>query len=102
MYGKAKDITNKESICYEYQEDRLWSLALSNIVTGLVSVINIIIRKINIGLVDYISYHTHSQATGAIMMSIFVASFINTGIILLLTNAYLDHSILSFVPKPKG
>lgn len=70
--------------------------------TVLVSVVNIIIRTLNIKLVDYISFHTHSQATGAIMLSIFVASFINTGVILLFTNANLDHSILSFVPKPTG
>ena len=31
-------------------------------------------------------------------MTIFVASFINSGVILLFTNAHLDHSILSWIP----
>ena len=97
-----KQIANKDDICQQFNVDKATGLVLSNTVTVLVSVVNIIIRTINIKLVDYISYHTHSQATGAIMMSIFVASFINTGIILLFTNAYLEHSILSFVPKPTG
>jgi len=34
--------------------------ALSTTVTGLVSVVNIVIRTVNIKLVNYISYHTHS------------------------------------------
>jgi len=67
-------------------------------VTGLVSVVNIIIRTVNIKLVNFISYHTHSEATSGIMVSIFVASFINSGVILLFTNAYLDYSILSWIP----
>ena len=32
------------------------------------------------------------------MLAIFITSFVNTGIILLFTNAYLDYSILSFLP----
>jgi len=67
-------------------------------VSALVSVVNIIIRTVNIKLVNYISYHTHSDATSGIMVSVFVASFINTGIILLFTNAYLGYSFLSFIP----
>jgi len=31
-------------------------------------------------------------------MTIFVASFINSGVILLFTNAHLDHSILNWIP----
>lgn len=33
-----------------------------------------------------------------IMQSIFITSFINTGIILLLTNANLEYSVLNWIP----
>jgi hypothetical protein len=81
------DSLNEESLCYEYNRDILLGLGLNNLVTVLVSVINIVIRKLNMSLIDKIGYHTQSQKVSAIMTSIFVASFVNTGIILLLTNA---------------
>lgn len=71
---------------------------MSNLVTFLVSCINIVIRKLNIALIQKIGFHTESEQTSMIMTSIFVATFINTGIILMLTNANLTYSPLSMVP----
>lgn len=67
-------------------------------VSVLISFINIIIRTVNIALIDTIGYHTQSEATSAVMTSIFISSFINTGIILLFTNADLQYSILHMIP----
>ena len=60
--------------------------------------INIVIRTMNIALIDYVGMDKLSMQVRSIMTSIFVISFINTAIILLLTNANLDYSVLSFIP----
>ena len=52
----------------------------------------------NIALIDYVGMDKLSMQVRSIMTSIFVISFINTAIILLLTNANLDYSVLSFIP----
>ena len=48
---------------------------------------NVLIKTVNMKLVKYIGYHTATEQTMAIMGSIFVAQFFNTGILILLTNA---------------
>lgn len=65
-------------------------------VTVLVTVFNIAIRNINIKLISIIGYPTESKQTTLIMMNIFWATFINTGIIILLTNANLSYAPYPF------
>jgi hypothetical protein len=67
-------------------------------VTFLITVVNIVIRTMNIALIDYVSMDKLSKKVTSIMTSIFVISFINTAIILLFTNANLEYSILAFIP----
>lgn len=67
-------------------------------VTTLVAIFNIVIRKMNIKLIHSIGYDTHSERSRAIMTSIFIASFLNTGVVLLLTNANLENTFLNFLP----
>jgi hypothetical protein len=52
----------------------------------------------NIKLIDYVGSYKVSVQVRAIMTSIFVTSFINTAIILLMANANLEYSPLSFIP----
>ena len=84
--------------CDEYSSLTFFALLLNNFVTVLVSIVNIVIRTLNMTLIERIGFDTQSQKTSMIMKSIFVTSFINTGIILLFTNADLEFSILAFVP----
>lgn len=67
-------------------------------VTVGVTIINIVIRTINIALVNYIGYDTDSKKTSLVMTSVFAAQMVNTGIVVLMTNAKLEYSILSFLP----
>ena len=67
-------------------------------VTFLITVINIIIRTMNIALINYVGMDRLSMQVRSIMTSIFVISFINTAIMLLLTNANLSYSVLRFIP----
>ena len=98
-HGNAKqDLSDPEALCYQYFYDNALGFFLTNMVSVLISFINIVIRTVNIALIDKIGYHTQSEATSAIMTSIFISSFINTGIILLFTNADLKYSVLSWIP----
>lgn len=76
-------------LCYTYWSDFATGFALTNFVTILVTIINIVIRTVNIKLITSIGYATVSKQVSLIMLSIFWATFINTGIILLMTNAEL-------------
>lgn len=71
---------------------------LNNFVTVMVAVINIIIRTINLKLVDMIGYDTDSKRVSLVMVSVFVAQMINTGVIVILTNADLSYSIINVIP----
>jgi len=63
--------------------------AISELVSVAVTVVNTIIRTINIILIKFVGYHTESEEITAIMLSIFVATFFNTAILLLLADADL-------------
>ena len=87
-----------KELCETYWEQTLTGLGLSNLVTFLITVINIIIRTMNIALINYVGMDRLSMQVRSIMTSIFVISFINTAIMLLLTNANLSYSVLRFIP----
>jgi len=93
----AKNKDRENDPCYKYYTDVASGLALTNTVTILVSVINIVIRTFNIKLIGAIQYPTVSKEVSLIMLSIFWATFINTGVILLMSNAELAYS-----PYPLG
>ena len=66
-----------------------------------VTVVNTIIRSINIILIKFIGYHTESAEITAIMLSIFVATFFNTAIQLLLADADFssaNYPLLGWIP----
>lgn len=96
--GAGALLDGVEDLCDQYQRDKRNGLLLTSLVTFLVALFNIIIRNMNMKLIDCIGYHTHSERYTSIMTSVFVTSFINTGVLLLLTNATLEYSFLSFIP----
>lgn len=73
-------------------------MVFSNAVTVLVSVVNILLRSLNMALIERVGLDTQSEKTSMIMQSVFVTSFINSGFILLLTNANFEFSVLKFIP----
>ena len=64
---------------------------LKNVVTVAISVLNISIRTLNINLISRIGLHTLSEYVSLILTSVFIASYINSGVILLLTNANFSY-----------
>jgi len=73
--------------CFMYSRQLLGGSALSNCVSYAIIIFNMVIREVNIVLIKIIGYHTESQELKTIMFSIFLATFFNTAILLLLTNA---------------
>ena len=95
LHGKKPEYASE---CGMFTEDMKTAFMLTNIVTALVSGINYFLRGFNIKLIDTIGIEREDVRTLLIMKCIFITTFINTAIILLLTNADLQYSVLSFLP----
>ena len=80
--------------CFEWVSDS-WSLYGMAKVTGVViSLTNWIIRKVLIRAVKNHKFHSVSQESNVIMMFVFIAQFLNTGVIILLRNAdFKEHQV---------
>lgn len=53
----------------------------------MITVVNIIIRTVVIYMIKKVGYHTETAEISAIMVTVYVATFFNTGILLLLADA---------------
>ena len=88
-----------DDLCYDFNSNYATGLFKTNMVTVLVSVINIIFRKISERMIVYISNDSKSGEISQILTTCFLSNFINTGILLLLITADLEYvQILKFLP----
>lgn len=67
-------------------------------VSVAITVVNIIIRTFNIAMITRIGYYTVSKQTGVIVNSIFIATFINTAMVMLIGNSNFSDTCLHFWP----
>lgn len=67
-------------------------------VTLMVSIVNFILKTVNIKSVNFIGLETEGKQNSYIMLFYFISSFMNTGIILLLVNSNLEFSPIPFIP----
>lgn len=81
-----------------YTDDINTARILTYTVMIICIIFNIVIRTLNMNLIDRIGYDTHSERYSAIMTSVFITSFINTGVLLCLTNANLKHTWILWIP----
>ena len=88
----------EDEICSEYFEKKKEIQHNSNISSFLVTVFNMMIRSFVIARISSIGYNQESILNREIMKAIFISQFINTGVIILLTNANFTGTILSFIP----
>ena len=63
-------------------------------VTVLVSVVNIFVRNLTYGLIDFIGYETESERVAMIMKACFLTVLINTGFLGLLVNANFENFVI--------
>lgn len=71
---------------------------MANCVTCFISGVNFFLKAFNIYLIETIGLEREDTKTMTIMKLIFFSTFVNSGIMLLFTNANLEYSILSFIP----
>jgi hypothetical protein len=100
-YSKAKNLLtddttgkiNGKFICDYYYSDKDVSKAMGLAIAIFIVVINLVLQRIIIGLVDWIGEDTHSQQLETITNLVFLAQFFNTGLLMLLINANMtEHS----------
>lgn len=60
---------------------------MSELITVIITVVNILIRTLVILMIKKVGYHTATAEIAAIMVTVYVATFFNTGILLLLADA---------------
>lgn len=101
---KYKSISNilkvgDKDLCAMYFWDGIKALGLTNAVTVLVLVINLIIKSLVQFLIARVGYDTESQRNQAVQIVTFVSAFLNTAVIPLMTNADLEFNlVLSWIP----
>ena len=78
--------------------DEAGGYLLTELITVAISVVNVIIRDISIIFIKCIGFHTETVETAAIMTLITAATFFNTAILLILTNANTEGTLLSWIP----
>jgi hypothetical protein len=76
--------------CSEYWPAKTKILIYTSIITGIILVINEILKIVTIWLVEQVRYPTHSQRLTKITNGVFIAQFFNTGILITLVSANFD------------
>ena len=74
-------------ICETFDKNEVGGLTLLEIMTVLITIINMVIQVISIFLIEHVGFHTYTEVAAAIMSTVTIASFFNTAILLLLTSA---------------
>ena len=73
---------------------------ISNLVTILISIVNIFVRNFMYSLVNFIGYDTESKRVTIIMRAIFFTVLINTGFLGLIVNANFEYYPVLFFFLP--
>lgn len=90
MYGiSPESTTDQQPICEDFLNSYTTTLIVTNSVTIVIVVINLILKMITISLITWIGYDTYSELMTKITNGVFYALFFNTGILLLLVYANL-------------
>lgn len=83
-------------MCNEYLSSVLKVLVITNVITGIITVVNLVIKMSTIELITWIGYDTHSEQLTKITNGVFIGQFFNMAILLLLVYANLSNSNLPF------
>jgi len=98
QYSTVDAAQDESDLCYRYQYDLLFGETFSKLVSAAIAGLNFGIAMANKFLIERIGYHQNSQVIGYVMQFVFNAQYVNTGILLLFTNANFETGILSFLP----
>lgn len=82
--------TDESDLCYMRFNQYVTGYAISESVTVVITVVNTIITMLCKFMIAKVGYHTITGEITAVTMSIFIATFFNTAILLLLADADLS------------
>jgi len=85
-------------ICETFDKNEVFGYSLLELMTVLITVVNVIIQVISVVMIEHIGFHTITEVTAAIMSTVTFATFFNTAILLLITSANTEYSILWWLP----
>lgn len=74
-------------LCAELDAYKYRKILYGQGITVFIAVVNKIIEVITVTLFDWISYDTHSVLSANITVTVFLAQFFNTAVLILLENA---------------
>lgn len=89
-----------KKLCLTYDDEKFTNFLIMQVISLSITGVNFIIRAINIYLIGIIQYHSVSQRIKVITATIFVATFLNTAILLLFSQADLQvySGVISWMP----
>lgn len=71
---------------------------LAEIICVFITIGNLVLSQICIVLVKKIGLHTYTAQSTAVMVITFLVTFVNTGILILLTEANTSNTVLAWIP----
>lgn len=94
---------NDGSICHEYFVQYSGGYFLGELVTVVITVVNIMIRTLCIFMIKKVGYWTVTGEITAIMVTVYIMTFFNTAVLLLLADANLGQiKVLGWIPGLQG
>lgn len=99
MTDKLNTLLDSDHLCYPYLRDTTIAKFTSTSISFLISVINFFLRIIVVYIIKRIGYNQESQVTREIVTMIFISQYINTGIMLLITNGYFTGFFFQWLPE---
>ena len=99
-YGTIDSLDNKTDMCYDFIYMSYYGKLLGNVASVLVVVFNIASRKTVISMIEKIGLPTMSRFTAGVVYVLYISSFLNTGVITILTSADLRKAPfpLNYIP----
>jgi len=91
-YGNVGMFNEPEELCSEYYNDKGLSYISKISISIVIVIINVVVRQLNIMMVNKIGYNTRSQTVGGITLLVFFSQFINIGFVLAISNANLKYT----------
>ena len=91
-------LLDPEDDCHEYQYGTTQTLFLTNVMTVMIVVLNTVLKIINVTFINAIGFSFNSEIVAYMVSGVFVAQFVNVGLMTLLACADFEMTPLSFIP----
>jgi len=98
LYSSKRDLLDEEASCYAYHYSITVALIQKNCMTVGIVLLNTVLKMFNVKVVEGIGYHKKGELVATMVMGVFMAQYINSGLILLLAFSDTRGTPLKFLP----